>query len=215
MRRLRCPTIRQSMSLTLSNKTIIRSIGFAPISPKQLSQIVDLEKLLLEDRKTIETIWTSYHQDNATSASAMVLNKDEGDIIKSRAKTSPLFIVPVFKSSSLDSYIMLLSQYQNSGGFIMTYLDEFRRNPDTASPWMSLMLYGDLEVTKGVTLLRSDFTAHVTKKENVAVNRMIVDAYLSEDVYHGYVHTFNKEPNKFDFDKYLALWRSKYSSSVT
>ena len=214
---LRCSTIRQTMSLSLKN-TIIRWIGFAPISPKSLSQIVDLDKLMKEDRATVETIWTSYHQDNTTtsaSASAMVLNKEEGDTVKSRAKVAPLFIIPVFKSSSLDSYVMLVSQYQNNGGFILTYLEEYRRSPDTASPWMSIMLYSDLEDTKDITLLRSDFTANVTKKENVAISKMIMDVYLADDLYDGYVHTFNKEPSKFDFDKFLSLWRTKYSSNFT
>jgi len=243
---MRCSTMRQSMSLSLlaynnvskyynntntmginllslkmkmiNNNTIIRSIGFAPISPKSLSQIVDLDKLMKEDRATVETIWTSYHQDNTTtsaSASAMVLNKEEGDIVKSRAKIAPLFIIPVFKSSSLDSYVMLVSQYQNNGGFILTYLEEYRRSPDTASPWMSIMLYSDLEDSKDITLLRSDFTANVTKKENVAISKMIMEAYLADDLYDGYVHTFNKEPSKFDFDKFLSLWRTKYSSKFT
>ena len=198
-----------------ANKTVVRSIGFAPISPKTLSQIVDLDKLMKEDRATVEAIWTSYHEDKVTSASAMVLNKDEGEAIKTRAKISPLFIVPVFKSSSLDSFVMLISQYQENGGFILTYLEEYRRRPDTATPWMSLMLYSDLQDTKDITLLRSDFTANVSKKENTAISRMIVDSYLYNDVYGGYVYPFNKKPDKFDFDKYLELFKSKYSSSFT
>jgi len=189
------------------------------MSPPSLTSIVDIDKLSREDSGTIESIWISYHNDDDTDsttkkksamASALVLNKEDAGIIKVRAKMSPLFIVPVFKESS-DSFLLLLSQYQDKHGFILTYLEEYKRNPETASPWMSLMMYSDLETSKGITLLRSDFTPNVTKKENSIVSQILVDVYRTQDMFDAHVHTFNKEPSKFDFDKYMAATRDKYS----
>ena len=199
---------------------IRRWIGFTPMTPPSLTSIVDIDKLSKEDSGTIESIWISYHNDDdtdsiinkrkSTMASALVLCKEDADTIKIRAKMSPLFILPVFKESS-DSFLLLLSQYQEKHGFILTYLEEYKRNPETASPWMSLMLYSEFEISKGISLVRSDFTPNITKKENVIISQILVDVYRAQDMYDAHVHTFNKEPSKFDFDKYILTCKNNYS----
>ena len=220
---------RSLQSLPLRSSLIrssLRSFSFTPLSPKNLGQVVDIDKLMKEETGTIEAIWIKGHgNDNDdsitnddqrhvkknTMASALTLHANDGNIVKKRALASPMFIIPLFKGTS-DSFLLLLSQYQENNGFILTYLEEYKRNADTASPWMSLMLYSDLETTKDITLLRSDYTPNVTRKENAIISQMLVDAYRVPEIFNAHVHIFNKEPSKFDFDRYLTDFKTRYSS---
>lgn len=190
------------------------------MSPLSLSQIVDIDKLMKEDAPTIATIWQQYHDIGGSKmSSGRTISKDDAVIIKKRAKASPLFIFPIFKKqssestsdNSVDPFILLFSQYQKDG-LQLTYLEEYKVNPNTASPWMSLRLYNDFEEQKSITLVRSDHTANVTKHENIVISRMITDAYLDNSLHDCYVNTFNNSPSIFDFEKYLAEYKKKYQA---
>lgn len=206
---LRCSALSKSDMMMMMK----RCIGYSSMSPLSLSQIVDIDKLMKEDAPTISSIWQQYHDIGGSKmSSGRTISKDDAVIIKSRAQASPLFIFPIFKKQSSDNsddaFILLLSQSQKEG-FVFTYLEEYKNNPNTASPWMSLMMYSDFEEQKSITLIRTDYTANVTKHENLVISRMLTDAYLNNSLYN-LMSTFNKEPAKFDFEKFLAEYKKKY-----
>jgi len=58
---------------------------------------------------------------------------------------------------------MVLSEFQDSC-FLYTFLEDYRKNPKTANPWMSLTLYEDFLDDKGLGLLRGDVGAQLTRE---------------------------------------------------
>lgn len=47
----------------------------------------------------------------------------------------------------------------------MTYLDDYKANPSTAQPYMTLSLFDELVETKGLALLRGEVMNHLTRTE--------------------------------------------------
>lgn len=70
------------------------------------------------------------------------------------------FIFPVYRDSG---YMMVISQFQDMC-FLLTYLEEYRKNPAAANPWMSVTLYDEFIPDKGIGLLRGDVSNQLTKK---------------------------------------------------
>ena len=60
----------------------------------------------------------------------------------SRAKAHPIFIYPVPKDDS-NNYFMLVSQNQEKS-FILTWLEDFKKNPMNANPYLVLTCFDEL-----------------------------------------------------------------------
>lgn len=73
---------------------------------------------------------------------------------------SRYFVYPVFRDGG---YFMLLSEFQDMC-FLFTFLEDYRKNPKTANPWMSLTLYDEFVQDKGLGLLRGDVAAQLTRQ---------------------------------------------------
>ena len=73
---------------------------------------------------------------------------------------SRYFIYPIFREGG---YFMLLSEFQDSC-FLFTFLEDYRKNPKAANPWMSLTLYDEFLVDKDLGLLRGDVGAQLTSQ---------------------------------------------------
>jgi hypothetical protein len=56
----------------------------------------------------------------------------------------------------------LISQFQDSC-FLFTFLEDFRKNPTGATPWMCLTLYDEFLRDKGLGLIRGDVGVHITR----------------------------------------------------
>jgi ATP11 protein len=66
--------------------------------------------------------------------------------------------------SFLEATSSLLSASHCRSSLCPFIISEYKRNPNTASPWLSVALYDDLAADKGITLIRSDFLPHLSKK---------------------------------------------------
>lgn len=71
-----------------------------------------------------------------------------------------MFVLPVFRDKG---YMTLISQYQDIC-FLITSLEEFRKNPTAATPYLSMTLYDDFIHDKGLGLVRGDVGIHLTKE---------------------------------------------------
>lgn len=69
------------------------------------------------------------------------------------------FLFPVYRDNG---YMMILSQFQETC-FLLTFLEDYRKNPGAANPWMSVTLYDDFMPDKAMGLLRGDVSAQLTK----------------------------------------------------
>eukprot|EP00952_Eustigmatos_sp_NYUAD-ZCMA_P012402 49873-Eustigmatos_ZCMA.PRE.1 len=78
---------------------------------------------------------------------------------------SRLFLHPIFREGG---YMTMISQFQDMC-FLYTYLEDYRANPNTAKPWMSLTLYDEFTQDKGLGLLRGDVGYQLSQEVGTAV----------------------------------------------
>jgi hypothetical protein len=176
--------------------------GFSSMSPENLNMIVKLNIFAQEPPERVDAIWQEYHK-KSLSATGFTLHAADHVEITARMKECPMFIWPVFKNE--DEHVIMLSQKQ--GKFVFcTYLEDYKRNPETAAPWISLAMYDDLCATKAMALIRGDFTPNMTKEEGEILSRMILFGYHDEAA-HKHIMAFNKAPATFDFAAYLEFFK--------
>ena len=155
-------TLTWTSSISISK----RQFSFSSISPKYLSEITNLPKLAQEAPDVIAEIWRTFHGQSSLSAYGDIIANSATptqDLLKKKKKYQ-MCIVPIFKSK--DSYLILLTQFQDTH-IIATYLEEFKKNPSGASPWLAVNFYDDLWKDKGLSLVRCDFLPNVTKEVSV------------------------------------------------
>lgn len=182
--------------------------GFSSLSPKTLDAVVKLDLLTKETPENIKIIWEEHHMTKQTCSAATISKHACATVLKN-AKESPLFIFPVFKETD-SSFVMLLSQLHERN-FLFTYLEDFKLNPSTASPWMSLALFDDLPQ---LSLVRADHMPSVTKQEAIVLTTMLLDMYgdkQKSNEYKSFVYPFNKHPVDFNFDLYFTHVKKNYS----
>ena len=170
--------------------------GFSLMSPKTLSEIIHMDVFLEESDDRIREIWSEYENTRSGLVHGhLKLSADE--LMRNRGKDSPFFVFPIFKGEG--QYFTLLSQFQENM-FVLTYLEEYKRNPETAPPWIQLTLYNDLAAERGLCLYRADYVPQLSSAECKRLVRMIFHAYEDDHLYHEHVSTFNKKPHMFDFE---------------
>jgi len=203
-----------------------RSMSFI-FTGRRLEDI--LKKDLVHDKTSTEVadLWYAYH-DSKINVHGLVIQGHEATTLLQRAASTPFFIQPVFKSPSVGGnhqhgtddvdddhddefgYFMVVSQYQAPCHFLMAYLEDFKRDPTSAQPLLTFSVYDDYATSKDVGLVRAEI---INKGIDDEVGRKIVlnmmDAYMKEDEYK-VVHAFNKEPETFDFDDFLARQNEKW-----
>lgn len=81
---------------------------------------------------------------------------------------------------------------------MLTWLDEYRRNPMGANPYFVLTCFDELLAKKEIALLRGDVISHMTQSEGQVLMTQIIEHYLNESKYDT-VRKFNTEPERFDF----------------
>ena len=95
---------------------------------------------------------------------------------------------------------MLLCQSQQKS-FVCTYLEDFKKNPLDANPYMVLTLFDELVRNKHLALLRGDVIFGMTQDEGGVVMEMLLDSYLQDSEFEK-VRQFNHAPNSFDIEKH-------------
>ena len=118
-----------------------------------------------------------------------------------RARESPLFIFPVRRDKG---HFLLLSQFDAPNDmFVMTFLEDYKRNPVAAQPWLSVTMFSELLTAKAVGLLRTDFSPErIVKREGEHVTSL-VRRYYGTDNYDR-VWTFNHAERHFNLDAFLS-----------
>jgi len=177
------------------HRTASRCFSFSLASPRSLNDIVKLDALQALESNKIEDIWTNYHSDPKLSAVGHVLTPDHHSLIMERAKSCPMFVFPVFKDA--DNYYSLVSQFQDRL-FFLTYLEDYRTNPTTAQPYMSIALFDELKETKGLCFSRADYLPSVSRSEAGRILDLVSQCYTNDEGFK-HIHAFNKTPEKFSF----------------
>jgi ATP synthase mitochondrial F1 complex assembly factor 1 len=194
---------RRKSSRALTQR-LFSSSGFSLFSPKRLHEILKLDSLKGETKDRVKEIWTSCANHKNNQLLCGTLDPVLDTCIRARGLQCPLFIYPVFRSD--ESFFMMLSQFQENV-FVVTYLEDYKKNPSNARPWLQLTLYDELVNEKDIGLYRADFIPELTATESRKVVEMIVQAYTDDEAFK-LVSTFNTNPQRFNFDEFLKFFKS-------
>lgn len=124
-------------------------------------------------------------------------------------------------------FFTLLSQFQDKY-CLFTYLDDYKANPATAQPYLTLTLYDDLVEDKGLALARADYGLLLGREvrqlpgawSSVLLSALLTQPippsaqeatrlvlllrrYYLDDERYKTVDTFNNVPQAFDINSYF------------
>ena len=66
---------------------------------------------------------------------------------------------------------------------MLTWLDEYRQNPQAANPYMVLTCFDELTLSKGVGLMRGDVIQSLSRNEGRVIMEQVMDTYMTADGY--------------------------------
>ncbi|CDW90570.1 atp11 protein [Stylonychia lemnae] len=173
-----------------------RGFSFTYPCPRKLREIVKISLFEKETPEVISEIWDDYHNTKAHAISKVIPQSLYLRLL-SNGQTSPMFIFPVPKDAG---YFMLLSQNQQKS-FIFTYLEDFKKNPLTANPYLVLTCFDELVRTKGVALIRGDVIGQLNKNEAKTVLEKLLNSYLIDSQFET-IKQFNHQPQQFNYENY-------------
>ena len=121
--------------------------------------------------------------------------------------SSPYFVQPVFRENG---FFMMVSQFQGPSHFLMAYLEDFKMDPSRAQPLLTFSVFDDFAESKDLTLVRADIlNKGIEDDEGLKVVQNMVDVYIQDEEYLA-VKAFNKKPDTFDFDDFIARQNEKW-----
>ncbi len=116
----------------------------------------------------------------------------------SSGKANPFFVFPVRKSSG---HYMLVCQNQDKS-FIYTFLEDFKINPNNATPYLVITMFDELVFKKNIGLVRGDVIGDLSKKDSETIFNLTKLYYTNESLYRDVV-TFNRESSKFKHQEHI------------
>ena len=96
--------------------------------------------------------------------------------------------------------------------FIYTFIDDYRKYPTAASPYLVITLFDELKFSKGVILIRGDVMGDLTVDESHRLLQMTKDFFGQEHLYKKVIE-FNKNSRSFDFNQHTNNCLNTYFSS--
>ena len=131
----------------------------------------------------------------------MTLDSAKGQSVLVRAAQCPFFIHPLFQECG---HFMLVSQFQSLNYFLFAYLEDYRTDPINAQPLLTILIFDDMAETKGVALVWCDIINRgINEDEGCRICKFLLEDYTDETNFRS-VHTFNKLPDAFDYDAFVA-----------
>lgn len=170
-----------------------------PGTPRSLEDVAKLDLLSAEEPSRVRAIWEAFHEDRPGVAGCTLDAAEHGDILQ-RGSESPMFVYPIRRG---DGHFMLLSQFSAASAmFAMTFLEDYRKNPEMAQPWASVHLFDELLAPKGVGLLRAEVQPERLTNDEAAHLLLLVRRFYGTQHYDK-VWSFNHAQRHFDLDKHL------------
>ena len=154
----------------------------------------------------IKNIWSDYHSTRSQNVST-VISSTQYTILSKRLSLCPIFIFPVKRESG---YFFLLSQSQGKSN-LFTFLEDYKKNPDHAVPYLVITLFDELLISKGLVLVRGDIIDQlITKNEASVLLKAFLGYYVETGLYEDNVHKFNHQPLSFNHEKHVENYFSRF-----
>ena len=183
-----------------------RSFAFTYPCPRKMREIVKLSLLEREPPSRIKEIWNEYHGPRPTNVST-VISAHQFELFLKRSMGAPYFVFPVARKGG---HFMLLAQSQGTSN-LFTYLEDFKRSSEAATPYFVLTLFSELKVTKQIVPVRGDIVDHkVTKAEAATLMTAFLAHYIEGGLFEETVRVFNHEPDRFNYQKFTTNYIERF-----
>ena len=138
-------------------------------------------------------------QETSAAIGAIFSDRDH-NTISHRSKQCPTFIWPVRRDGG---YFVMLSQFQENH-CLFTVLEDYKKNPATANPWLVVSLYDAFVTQHKISLVRGGFSPpHLTRSECTRLLGLMHRYYVHDNFYKT-VEDFNHRPKAFDATRHLS-----------
>lgn len=92
----------------------------------------------------------------------------------------------------------------------MAYLEDFKMDPSRAQPLLTFSVFDDYTESKDITLVRADvLNKGIADDEGLKIVQSMLDGYKNDEEYM-VVNAFNKKPETFDLDDFIARQNKKW-----
>ena len=84
---------------------------------------------------------------------------------------------------------------------MFSYLEDYKKNPLSASPHLVMTCFDELLKTKGLALIRGDIIGNLSQDEGQTILNMTLDNYLIDHFFQK-VRMFNHQPGDFNYENF-------------
>ena len=198
-----------STSINIQQHHQTRSLSdFSFAGPRKLDEIMKLDMIKEKKFKSqdVQDLWLGYHETKEHMDGTVIDGKTAKSVL-SRAALCPFFIQPIFRE---DGYFTLVSQFQSPSHFLLAYLEDYKMDPARAQPLITFSVFDDLADEFDIGLVRVDvINKGIEDDEGLRCVNSLLDAYGKDELFTN-IHAFNKKPESFDFDDYIAQQNQKW-----
>ena len=104
----------------------------------------------------------------------------------------------------------MISQFLEPSHFLMAYLEDYKMDPTGAQPLLTFSIFDDYAKDKDLVLVRADILNRgIQEDEGYKLVQNMLDVYVHDDEYM-VVNAFNKKPDTFDLDDFIARQNEKW-----
>lgn len=186
---------------------IKRMFVFTYPCPRKLREVIKMSLIERETSVNIKSIWNQYHIGRPNNVSAVITSTQYQTLAK-RLGESQFFIFPLKRESG---YFFMLSQSQEKSN-LFTFLEDFKKNPNQATPYFVLTLFDELILQKGLVLIRGDIIDNlITKTEADNLLASFLSYYVESGLYDEYVFRFNHKPDQFNHESHVSHYFSRFN----
>ncbi|KNC52036.1 chaperone atp11p [Thecamonas trahens ATCC 50062] len=175
------------------------------VLPETLEGILDLDKVSEVPREDLVEGWRAHHLDKDGVVCATV-GGEVGAKLASRVVESPRFVVPIPRDQGFVTVLLEGRRVEETQALDVwyTFLHTYQQYGGQAAPVMATRYYYDLAESKDLVLMRGGVdTMAISVEEAQYLGNQTSIFYLQDDKYTPFVHTFNHQPDSFNFEAIL------------
>lgn len=165
-----------------------------------LNEIVKLDLLEKEDTKKITSIWLQYHRKK--DCLSAVIPKETYHLLLDKSKDCPLFVFPLSREKGYVSILAHMQLNQN-GKCLFSSLKDYQSNPSSYVPWINVSYFRELELSKGIVLMRAEIDPKMIKISEAQYLVNLWQLYMLDESRYQKVKQFNHDPKSFDFNQVI------------
>ena len=105
---------------------------------------------------------------------------------------------------------MLVSQYQAPAHFLACFLEDYKMDPNAATPLITFSVFDDYASDKDTVLVRCDvLNKNIEDIEARKVVASVLANYGGDEEFPS-IESFNKKPDSFDVDDFISRMNDRW-----